>query len=98
MATKKSLSCSGTWPVKSRTWARPSNSINSATPPVIGLLVVDGTRARTLEIARSIQQRVVAEIGERPFLALVNKVDLRDTWEIPDTAWPDLAATGWNAI
>src|SRR5207253_7908888 len=39
------------------------------------LLVIDGTRAKTLEVARSIQQRVEAEIGVRPFLALVNKVD-----------------------
>ncbi len=62
------------------------------------LLVIDGTRAKTLEVARSIQQRVVAEIGERPFLALVNKVDLRETWEIPDTAWADLAATGWSLL
>lgn len=62
------------------------------------LLVIDGTRSKTLEVAKSIQQRVVAEIGERPFLALVNKVDLRDTWEIPDSAWSGLAAAGWSIL
>ena len=62
------------------------------------LLVIDGTRSKTLDVAKSIQQRVVAEIGERPFLALVNKVDLRDTWEIPDSAWSDLAAAGWSVL
>src|SRR5215469_18953326 len=51
------------------------------------LLVIDGTRAKTLEIARNIQQRVANEIGARPFLALVNKADLRETWEIPDSTW-----------
>jgi small GTP-binding protein len=62
------------------------------------LLVVDGTRARTLEIARSIQQRVTDEIGDRPFLMLVNKADLRESWEIPDSVWTDLASTGWTIL
>jgi hypothetical protein len=59
------------------------------------LLVIDGTRARTLDIARSIQQRVTAEIGDRPFLVLVNKADLRETWEVSDA---DLQATGWTIL
>jgi len=57
------------------------------------LLVVDGTRARTLDIARGIQQRVAQEIGDRPFLALVNKADLRETWEIPDPQ-----SLGWTVL
>ena len=62
------------------------------------LLVVDGTRSRTLEVARSIQQRVETEIGVRPFLMLVNKVDLRETWEIPDSVWQELTAAGWTIL
>jgi len=62
------------------------------------LLVVDGTRSRTLEVARSIQKRVTAEVGERPFLVLVNKADLRETWEIPESAWEELAAAGWTVL
>ena len=62
------------------------------------LLVVDGTRAKTLEIARDIQRRVESEIGPRPFLALINKVDLRETWEVSDSAWADLAASGWTLL
>lgn len=62
------------------------------------LLVIDGTRAKTLEVAKSIQQRVESEIGARPFLALVNKADLRETWEIPDSAWADLTAAGWTLL
>ena len=62
------------------------------------LLVADGTRSRTLDIARSIQQRVEAEIGTLPFLLLVNKVDLRETWEIPDSAWGELADSGWTLL
>ena len=62
------------------------------------LLVIDGTRSKTLEVARSIQQRVESEIGKQPFLALVNKVDLRETWEIPESAWAELAAAGWSIL
>jgi len=62
------------------------------------LLVVDGTRAKTLEVARSVQQRVESEIGVRPFLVLVNKADLRESWEIPESAWAELASSGWNVL
>jgi small GTP-binding protein len=62
------------------------------------LLVADGTRSKTLDVARSIQQRVETEIGSRPFLALINKADLRETWEIPETAWADLANAGWTVL
>jgi small GTP-binding protein len=62
------------------------------------LLVVDGTRSKTLDVARSIQQRVQTEIGARPFLVLINKADLRETWEIPATAWADLASAGWTVL
>ncbi len=60
------------------------------------LLVADGTRSKTLDVARSIQQRVEAEVGKRPFLMLVNKADVRETWEIQDSTWADLAASGWT--
>jgi small GTP-binding protein len=62
------------------------------------ILVVDGTRASTLDVARSIQQRVETEIGNHPFLVLVNKADLRETWEIPDSVWEDLTAMGWTIL
>jgi small GTP-binding protein len=62
------------------------------------LLVVDGTRGRTLDVARSIQQRVEAEVGTRPFLMLVNKADVRETWEIPDSTWAELAGAGWTVL
>jgi hypothetical protein len=62
------------------------------------LLVADGTRSRTLDVARSIQKRVELEIGARPFLLLVNKADLRETWEIPDSAWAELTDAGWTIL
>jgi small GTP-binding protein len=62
------------------------------------LLVADGTRAKTLEVARSIQRRVAQEIGPRPFLALLNKADLRDTWEVSDSDLAGLAEVGWTVL
>lgn len=62
------------------------------------LLVIDGMRAKTLDVARSIHQRVETEIGVRPFLALINKADLRETWEIPDSTWAELTAAGWTLL
>jgi small GTP-binding protein len=62
------------------------------------LLVADGTRGKTLEVARSIQQRVENEIGVRPFLLLLNKADLRETWDIPESARAALAGAGWTII
>jgi small GTP-binding protein len=62
------------------------------------LLVADGTRSRTLDVARSIQQRVEGEVGTRPFLLLINKVDLRETWEIPDSLLEELTGGGWTVL
>ncbi|UCI08763.1 Rab family GTPase [Mesorhizobium sp. B1-1-8] len=48
------------------------------------LLVADGTRRSTLDVALSIQQRVEAEFGSLPFALLLNKNDLTDQWVIGD--------------
>ena len=62
------------------------------------LLVVDGCRGKTLDVARAIRQRVETEIGAQPFILLVNKVDLRETWEVPDSTWKELTAAGWTIL
>jgi len=62
------------------------------------LLVMDGTRAKTLEVARNIQSRVEARIGPQPFILLVNKVDLRDQWEIAGSTWDGLREDGWTIL
>jgi small GTP-binding protein len=60
------------------------------------ILVVDGCRGKTLDVALDIQQRVEGEIGPRPFVVLANKADKRPSWEIPDSAWEELTARGWR--
>lgn len=59
-------------------------------------LVVDGTRAATLEVARSIRTRAEAEVGPVPFVVLVNKCDVRDDWEIADDQLDALRDAGWS--
>jgi len=48
------------------------------------LLVVDGTRPDTLETALLLHRRVVHEIGDVPFVLVLNKSDLVDRWAIGD--------------
>jgi small GTP-binding protein len=57
-------------------------------------LVVDVTHGETLDVAKSIQARVTAEIGSVPFLFLFNKTDLKDDWDIPEQLLQDLKDAG----
>jgi len=59
-------------------------------------LVVDGTRSQTMDVAQAIQGRVAAEIGELPFILLLNKNDLREQWTIPDDCISTLESAGWT--
>src|SRR5690606_33661129 len=59
------------------------------------LLVADGTRPVTLEVARSLHERVRAAIGEVPFALLLNKRDL-DGWSVPDDDVASLREAGWS--
>ena len=59
------------------------------------VLVADGTRPATLEVARSLRQRVEADYGPLPFALLLNKNDLKDQWAIPDSELNGLKDSGW---
>lgn len=45
------------------------------------LLVMDGTRRATLDTAQALSRRIEEQVGRLPFVALLNKADLRDEWE-----------------
>jgi small GTP-binding protein len=62
------------------------------------LLVADGTRRATLDTAFELQAKVVGEIGEAPFILLLNKYDLTDEWDIDDGAMARLSEKGWGSI
>jgi hypothetical protein len=59
------------------------------------LLIVDVTRAQTLAVARSIRNRVGAEVGEVPFLCLLNKTDVAE-WDIGEASIDELNSQGWT--
>jgi small GTP-binding protein len=59
------------------------------------VLVADGTRPSTLEVALSLRQRVEADCGPLPFVLLLNKNDLLEQWAIRDDELEDLRRNGW---
>jgi small GTP-binding protein len=59
------------------------------------VLVADGTRPSTLEVALSLRQRVEADLGPLPFVLLLNKNDLREQWAIRVEEVEGLRQSGW---
>lgn len=62
------------------------------------LLVVDGTRAETLETARQIKKSTCDQLEELPFVCLINKSDLRADWELTLQDLDRLVADGWTVF
>ena len=60
------------------------------------LLVADGTRRATLDKALDLHSRVEDELGEIPFILLLNKSDLTDEWEIEDGMLQTAIEKGWT--
>lgn len=48
------------------------------------ILVADGTRKETLDVASRIGARVVQVVGNIPSVLLLNKADLNEKWELDD--------------
>ena len=59
------------------------------------VLVADGTRRTTLDVATSLRRRVEADYGPMPFVLLLNKNDLKEQWAIPDSDLAGLRDNGW---
>lgn len=59
------------------------------------ILVADGTRPKTLEVARSLRRRVEDDYGSLPFALLLNKHDLCNEWAIGDGEFEELRHSGW---
>jgi small GTP-binding protein len=59
------------------------------------VLVADGTRAATLDVAFSLRKRVEADHGPLPFVLLLNKNDLTGQWAIPEADIAGLRRDGW---
>jgi small GTP-binding protein len=59
------------------------------------VLVADGTRHSTLDVALSLRERVEAEYGSLPFVLLLNKNDLTEQWSISDAELASMQQRGW---
>jgi small GTP-binding protein len=60
------------------------------------VIVADGTRPSTLDVALSLRERVETDHGPLPFTLLINKHDLLDRWAIADTELETLRQKGWS--
>ncbi len=59
------------------------------------VLVADGTRPATIEMALAIRKRVEADYGALPFVMLINKHDLQDQWTVSNQDLEELRRDGW---
>jgi len=60
------------------------------------LLVIDSTRGTTLDTACAIQQSAQELLGLVPFIAVINKIDLVDEWDLDEKAIEGLVQAGWT--
>jgi small GTP-binding protein len=62
------------------------------------ILVMDGLRRNTLTVAIDLHERVNDALGNISFVCVVNKADVRESWEIQQADLDDLVARGWTVI
>ena len=62
------------------------------------ILVIDGTRMNTYEQAIDIQKRIQQDIGDTPFVVVLNKSDLVDDWELGKDVLDDMRQRNWLVI
>lgn len=60
------------------------------------LLVADGTRPDTLDIAIALQRKVFEILGPVPFIFVLNKADLVEDWKINADIMDRLGQRGWD--
>jgi len=62
------------------------------------LLVMDGTRLSTYEQALDIHSRTIEEVGDIPFIVVINKNDLVDNWQLNDKHILAMQQKNWTII
>lgn len=62
------------------------------------LLVADGTRRATLELALALEQKAREEAGTIPFVFVINKCDLQQEWELDAALEEQFAARNWAVL
>lgn len=62
------------------------------------LLVIDGMRRTTLEVALHLQRTAADALGPVPFVVVVNKADLSAEWEVTEGEVTELTQRGWLVV
>ena len=62
------------------------------------ILVADGCRRASLDKAIDLRRRIDTEIGDLPFLLVMNKADLRGEWEVEPADMAGLKDQGWPTL
>jgi len=62
------------------------------------LLVVDGTRLPTWHSALNLREAVMDQVGEKPFVMLLNKADLAEQWEVEQQLIEEKNQQGWKLL
>jgi len=62
------------------------------------LLVVDGTRRPTWNSALNLHEAVTKQLGNKPFVMLLNKADLEDQWEMDEHVINEKSQQGWQLL
>ncbi|MBM3301504.1 MAG: GTP-binding protein [Deltaproteobacteria bacterium] len=58
------------------------------------LLVADGSNRATVDVAADLQVFVESQIGKLPYMLLLNKADLTDSWEVAEEQERRLSEAG----
>jgi small GTP-binding protein len=61
-------------------------------------LVADGTRAETIDVALKLHEMASVATKNAPFILLINKSDLTETWEIQPETIHRLKQKGWHIM
>ncbi len=62
------------------------------------LLVIDGTRSNTLDVARRLRDEAAERYGDLPFVTLINKSDLHGDWEVNEADIAQLKSDGYSPL
>jgi small GTP-binding protein len=62
------------------------------------LLVIDGSRRSTLDVAMTLESRVRAAVGVIPFVAVLNKIDLVAEWQLAPADVETMRSRGWLVV
>jgi len=62
------------------------------------ILVVDPTRPATFDSAKSLHALVLETLGQKPFLLVLNKSDIKSEWKMDDVIYDELSAAAISTI